>query len=98
MGQLQRLRDELDLANAAATEFHVEADLLLDLAIDLLFGKPNTRERSTHTHVRTKDGRRDGFLETREQFRRARRCTRTNECLAFPILRGVQVITLRFLQ
>src|SRR5690242_3698116 len=36
MGQLQRLRDELNLANATAPEFHVVTTLLLRLPIDLL--------------------------------------------------------------
>ena len=55
MGQLQRLRDKLDLTNSAATEFHVEAALLLDLPIDLLFRQTNTRERSADRDVGPKN-------------------------------------------
>src|ERR1043165_5414221 len=98
MRELQRLRDELDLANAATTEFHVEAALLLDLPIDLLFGEPHTRERTAHAYVRTEYCRRHRFLEAREQFDGTSGGARANQRLAFPVLCGLQVVTLGFLQ
>src|SRR3954451_7855295 len=64
VGELERLRNELDLANAAATEFHIEAALLLCLSIDLLLRKTNTRERTADRDVRTKDHGRHSRLES----------------------------------
>src|SRR5258706_15494049 len=53
---LQRLGDELDFANAAATELDVEALLFpLALAIDFLFGDAHVPERGTDTSIRSKD-------------------------------------------
>ncbi len=53
---MQSLGDELDFANAAATQFDVEALLFpLALAIDLLFGDADVPERGTDTSIRSKD-------------------------------------------
>src|SRR6185369_7789114 len=71
---------------------------LFDLAIDLLFSQPHALQRAAHTHIRTKHSGSDSFLEAREQFHRTGRSARANQSLSFPVLRGVQVITHRFLQ
>src|SRR5258708_37036561 len=41
IGELQRLCDELDLANTAPAELYVETTSVLQLSIDLFFRTPN---------------------------------------------------------
>src|ERR1044072_9196879 len=98
VSKLKRLRDELDFANAAATEFHVEATLLLDLSIDLLLRETHARERPAHRNIRTKNRRRNRCFESRKELCRSDCGARANQCLSFPGLRVVHVVTHRFLQ
>src|SRR6185436_19595188 len=98
MGQLKRLRDELDLADSAAAKFHIESALLLDLPIDLLFDQTNAFKCAAHRDVSSEDVRRRGFLELCEKLPGTRCRTRTDQSLAFPVLRRAHVITDGFVE
>src|SRR5690349_13423766 len=95
MGQLERLRNELDLANSTTPKLHVITTLLLGLPIDLLLRQPHAVQRPTHRDIGAKHIRRHRFLELRKQLRRTSRGARTNQRLPFPVLGRTHVITCR---
>src|SRR5205085_10644051 len=68
--ELQSLRDELDLAYAAAPEFDVEAvRLLCVLAINLLLRQPHILERLRDCARMRIDARAHTFGEARKELR-----------------------------
>ena len=52
VGNLQRLRNKLDLANTAAAKLHIESALGLSIRVDHLLRSANTTERALDRDVR----------------------------------------------
>src|SRR5204863_8612557 len=92
--ELQSLRDEFDLAYAAAPQLDViAARFVRVLAVDLLLGEAHVCERlldGARAHV---DCWAHALGEAREELTRARGGARANQCLQFPRLRRLAIIT-----
>src|SRR2546421_10162950 len=97
MRELERLRDELDLAYAAASELDVEAARLVRvLPVDLLLRQPHVREcLLDRARVRI-DARAHARSKARVERDRAGRRARPNQRLQFPRLRRLAIVAQRF--
>ena len=99
VGQLQRLRDELNFPNSASLKFHVEAVIsAFDVSIDLLLGQPNTGERIFDRNIGPVD-----IVFTRSGKPRKKRAgtgrgAAANQSLKFPGLRGFAVVLQRLIK
>jgi hypothetical protein len=94
--ELERLRDELYLAYAAAAELDVEAARLLRVeAVDLLLGEPHVGERLRDRLLGAVDARAKALGETREERLRAGRRARADEHLPLPRVRRRAVVAQR---